>query len=147
MREDILWDCAYELAPFGSDEGSDAYAEYRSWRAENPTANLIDCIAWILGGRLAEYNFGLTTDAAIEQCDESAESLGYSDAFTLDATIIATVLGQLVNEGRIDAEVKPFANVAVARQIHPGVLAQYPEDVAAERRAILQLVQNVIDAA
>ena len=36
-----LWDCVDEDAPFGSDEGADAYASYREWRAENPEAPLM----------------------------------------------------------------------------------------------------------
>jgi uncharacterized protein YfeS len=88
-----LWDCVNELAPFGSDEGADAYVEYRSWRDEHPGENLTACIAWI--------------------GDES----NYPDAFTFDATIIATVLGQLIDEGRIEPSVKPAARAAIARQL------------------------------
>lgn len=88
-----LWSCVNENAPFGSDEGATAYDEYRAWRAENPKAPLQECIEWI--------------------GDES----GYGDEFTFDATIIATILGQLVDEGRIDAAAKPFAYKAIARQL------------------------------
>jgi uncharacterized protein YfeS len=91
--DDSLWDCVNELAPFGSDEGADAYAEYRSWRAAHPGEDLAACLAWIGGEG------------------------DYPDAFTYDATIIATVLGQLVDEGRIDASVKPAARAAIARQL------------------------------
>lgn len=148
MHNDILWNCANELAPFGSDEGSDAYAEYRSWRADNPDSNLVNCLSWILGGRLSEYSESLLSDEAIDGSDDSAISFGYGDAFTLDATIIATVLGQLVNEGRIDIEAKPFAEIAIARQSHAHILAQFSDEaVAVERRKILQAVQRVIEAA
>jgi hypothetical protein len=75
-----LWDCVNEDSPFGSDEGADAYYENRAWRSENPKAPLVDCIAWT--------------------GDESQ----YSDAFTFDATVIATVLGQLVDKGRIELQ-------------------------------------------
>jgi uncharacterized protein YfeS len=109
-----LWDCVNEDAPFGSDEGAEAYYEYRAWRSENPTAPLVDCIAWI--------------------GDESH----YSDAFTFDATIIATVLGQLVDEGRVDAEAKPFARAAIRRQL---------EDADEERTALLRKAEEAIDAA
>jgi uncharacterized protein YfeS len=148
MQDKVFWDCVNELAPFGSDEGADAYVEYRSWRAENPVSNLVDCISWILGGRIAEYNMTLVQDKVIRQSDASADRLGYPDAFTLDATIIATVLGQLVDEGRIDVEAKPFAKVAIARQSNPVILAEYgSESTMTERREILQKVQQVIDEA
>ena len=109
-----LWDCVNEDAPFGSDEGADAYNEYRGWREQHPSAPLVDCISWI--------------------GDES----NYGDEFTYDATIIATVLGQLVDEGRIDLDAKPFARRAVQRQ---AVTAD--ED----RLRLLRLVESAIDAA
>jgi uncharacterized protein YfeS len=51
-----LWDCVNEDAPFGSDEGADAYSELRAWREQHPKAPLVDCIAWIGDGRLAGYS-------------------------------------------------------------------------------------------
>ena len=41
------------------------------------------------------------------------------DMFTLDTTIIATGLGQLMDEGRIDADAKPFIHVPIKRQRNP----------------------------
>jgi uncharacterized protein YfeS len=87
-----LWDCTHEWAPFGSDEGADAYSEFRDWRERHPNAPLVDCISWI------------------------GDEDDYPDEFTFDATIIATVLGQLVDEGRIDHDAKPFARAAIRRQ-------------------------------
>jgi len=110
MRDEFFWECVNELAPFGSDEGATAYVDYRGWRVENQDVILLDCISWILGGKNDSYSLSLTDDLAIQNADDSAQDFGYADAFTLDATIIATVLGQLVDEGRIDAEAKPFAS-------------------------------------
>lgn len=111
LMADDLWDCTDEDAPFGSDEGADAYEEYRSWRVEHPGAPLSECLAWI--------------------GDES----GYPDAFTYDATVIATVLGQLVCEGRIDADSKPAARRAIARQV---------TDASNHRLALLQASEAAI---
>ena len=146
MQDEALWSCANELAPFGSDEGDESYWAYRDWRAENPECNLVDFLSLILKGREAEYNASLTEDAVIGDSDESAVGFGYSDAFILDATIIATVLAQLVDEGRIDAEAKPLARVAIARQCHPSLLAYYGDGHGEERRAILQLAIQAIEA-
>jgi uncharacterized protein YfeS len=109
-----LWDCVDEEAPFGSDEGAEAYVEYRSWRSDNPNAPLVDCIAWI------------------------GDEADYPDTFTFDATIIATVLGQLVAEGRVDREAKPFAFAAIERQ---------SVEASAERCAYLRETRAAIDAA
>ena len=114
LMPEALWDCVDEDAPFGSDEGADAYSEYRQWRQQHPTAPLVDCIARI--------------------GDEAA----YADAFTYDATIIATVLGQLVDEGKIDRDAKPFARTAIRRQA-----ASADED----RIRLLRLVEAAIEAA
>jgi uncharacterized protein YfeS len=114
LMDEALWDCVNELAPFGSDEGADAYAEYRSWRASHPGEDLAACLAWI--------------------GDES----DYPDAFTYDATVIATVLGQLVDEGRIDPGVKPSARTAIARQVD--------EADDEERRDLLGKALSAIEA-
>jgi uncharacterized protein YfeS len=114
LMDEALWDCTNELAPFGSDEGADAYSEYRSWRAEHPRADLATCIAWI------------------------GDEDNYPDTFTFDATILATVLGQLVDEGRIDASVKPAARAAIARQ-----LEEADDD---DRRALLEASLRAIEA-
>ena len=108
-----LWDCVDEAAPFGSDEGADAYEEFREWRSENPDAPLMKCLEWI------------------------GDEEDYPDEFTFDATIIATVLGQLVVEGRIDSDTKPVAQKAVQRQMTGA------DD---ERQKLLRQVASAIDA-
>jgi uncharacterized protein YfeS len=112
--DESLWDCANELAPFGSDEGAEGYAEYRSWRAGHRDEDLAACLAWI----------GAEGD--------------YPDTFTYDSTIIATVLGQLVDEGRIDASVKPAARDAIARQLNDA------DDE--ERRDLLEKALSAVEA-
>lgn len=106
-----LWDCTDEDAPFGSDEGADAYEEYRDWRLDHPDAPLTECLEWI------------------------GDEADYPDAFTYDATIIATVLGQLVAEGRIDAEAKAPAYAAIARQ---------SVDASESRTTLLAAVKSAI---
>ncbi|QDV25800.1 molybdate metabolism regulator [Aureliella helgolandensis] len=106
MAEPLFWDCVDESTPFGSDEGSDAYYEWRCWRDENPSASLTDCFDWILNGQLSDYSLAY-------------ESENW-DSFTLDATIIATGLGQLMDEGTIDVNAKPLLEIAIQRQRFPG---------------------------
>lgn len=122
MHEAFFWDCVDEAAPFGSDEGSDAYHEWRSWREDNPEAPITDCFNWILGGNLEAYNESLASDAQIEKDAANPGAALLSDQydmFTLDTTIIATGLGQLMDEGVIDPTAKPFIHVAIMRQRHP----------------------------
>lgn len=122
MVEPLFWDCADESAPFGSDEGSDAYYEWRNWREENPDAPLTQCFKWILDSRLEEYNEALASDEQVELDSENPDNAflaEHFDMFTLDTTIIATGLGQLMDEGTIDPDAKPFIHVAIKRQRNP----------------------------
>ena len=144
MTEWFFWDCVDELAPFGSDEGSDAYYEFRRWRAENPTGNLEECIAWIMCGQLDGYSDTLCSDESIARdvADPADAFLADQyDMFTLDTTVIATALGQLMDEGTIDAEAKPYVYVALKRQLHPKLKGHD------ERRGMLMAIRRVVDAA
>ena len=144
MTEAFFWDCSDEDAPFGSDEGWDAYYEWRSWRAENPQEEIKECIAWIVSDRLDEYDESLFSDLQvsrdIESPDDAFLAEGF-DVFTLDTTIIATGLGQLLDEGKIDPSAKPYLLVAVSRQLHPKICDR------SDRREKLEAVKRVINAA
>ena len=65
MTEAFFWDIGDDCAPFGSDEGDTALHEYRAWRESNPEGSLVDCLAWIMDGRLAEYDTGLIEDVLV----------------------------------------------------------------------------------
>jgi uncharacterized protein YfeS len=144
MVEEFFWDCVDEEAPFGSDEGHDAYFEFRSWRSEHHSASLVECLSWIMEGELDGYTDELASDERVEADLESPEDAFMADSydmFTLDATVIATGLGQLLDEGRIDPEAKPYLRVAIARQMHPKVLT------SDHRRQILAAIRRAVDAA
>lgn len=124
MREELFWDCVDEGDPFGSDEGADAYYEWRRWRKANPKAPLTECFDWILCGQLSSYTDSLAAEEQVERdlANPDHAFLGDQyDMFTLDATIIASGLGQLMDEGCIDPQAKPYLHVAIQRQRHPDV--------------------------
>lgn len=142
MTESFFFDCADEAAPFGSDEGFDAYYEWRDWRAENPDASLVACFEWILDGQLSGYNINLASDEQIKKDIANPDSAFLSDhydMFTLDVTIMATGLGQLMDEGNIDADAKPYLAVAIQRQRHP--------EVGFFELSTLDAIARVVDAA
>jgi uncharacterized protein YfeS len=145
MTEEFLWDCVDEEAPFGSDEGADAYYGFREWRQQNEEKKRTACLAWIMQGEdLKNYNDELCSDEAIERDLDNPDEAFLADAydmFTLDATVIATALGQLLDEGRIDPEAKPYVRVAIKRQLHPKVVT------SKYRKKILLAVHRVVDAA
>ena len=107
--------------------------------------NLTACLAWIMEGEnLKNYTEELCAIEVITRDIENPEGAFLADAydmFTLDTTVIASALGQLLDEGRIDAEAKPFVHVAIKRQLHPKVVT------SEHRKAILLAVRRVVDAA
>ena len=129
-------------APFGSDEGHEAYFEWRRWREENSDAPLTECFDWILAGKLNDYNDSITTDEQIEHDVDNPEDALLADQFdifTLDTTIIATGLGQLMDEGTIDKHAKPFLLVAIKRQRN--------QKIGYYDAATLDAIERVVDEA
>ncbi|WP_089894627.1 hypothetical protein [Chitinophaga arvensicola] len=148
ITDDFFWDCADELAPFGSDEGDEALATFREWRRANPDTPTIECIKWtiISVGEMAfeDYNEDLLDRDLIRQLKEDP---GYDDQqfiFTLDASIIATGFGQLVDEGTIDEANKPLIHIALERQI---AWAQISESwsYAEQHIGYLNIMKRVLD--
>ena len=141
MKEEFFWDCVDEDAPFGSDDGATSFDEWRSWRQRNPKVPLTECFNWILSGQLDNYNQQLCSDEQIARDLDRPGSALLADAFdmfTLDTTIISTALSQLIDEGAIDADAKPYVEVAITRQAHKRVVT------SVERLKILQGIATVV---
>src|SRR5688572_29983234 len=121
IPEEFFWSCIDELAPFGSDEGDTALAEYRDWKKNNPGSPTIECLKWTIEGvgemDFQAYNESLLSREKIKNqiADEDFDDDQY--VFTLDISVIATGSGQLVDEGTIDAQNKPIIKIAIERQI------------------------------
>ena len=144
MPEEFFWDCTDEEAPFGSDEGDTALHEYREWRRCHPDGALVQCLSWIMNGKLDQYTDHLLVDErmARDLSDPDGALLArHHDMFTLDTTVLATGLAQLLYEGHIDSEAKPYIRVAIKRQLHPRVVK------GDHRAAILQAALRVVEAA
>jgi len=142
MKEDFFWDSTDEEAPFGSDEGAQAYDEFCDWREENKRKDITKCLAWLMNDQLDEYNEQLCANEMIEKDLDAPDNsflAEHFDMFTLDTTVIATVLSQLIEEGRIDAKAKPFAHIAITRQLHPKVLT------SKHRKKILLAIKRVVE--
>jgi uncharacterized protein YfeS len=121
IPEEFFWSCIDELAPFGSDEGDIALAEFREWRKQNPKTPTIACLKWVIESvgemDFKDYNQGLLERDRIK---EAIEDKGYDDQqylYTLDNSVIATGFAQLVDEGLIEVDNKPIIQLAITRQI------------------------------
>ncbi|MBO9733165.1 MAG: hypothetical protein J7623_31275 [Chitinophaga sp.] len=128
LPEDFFWDCVDELAPFGSDEGDMALAEFREWRKANPHTPVRECLKWVIES-IGEMSIEAYNEELLDRDHMKAlmDDPGYDDSyyiFTLDASIIATGFGQLVDEGVIDEENKGIISIALERQIAWALLSE-----------------------
>jgi len=120
VPEEFFWSCIDELAPFGSDEGDIALAEYRDWRKSNPNTPTLKCLKWVIESvgemDFADYNQKITDKKLIKS---QLEDDGFDDQqyiYTLDNSVIATGFAQLVDEGIIEQQNKPIVQLAIDRQ-------------------------------
>ncbi|MFK7933088.1 MAG: hypothetical protein AB8G22_06225 [Saprospiraceae bacterium] len=118
VPEEFFWDCVDELAPFGSDEGDMALSEYRRWRENHPNSPIYDCMKWVIEDvgemKIDAYNKKLLDRKLISSYIKG--EFFEHDLFTLDISVIATGFGQLVDEGKIDKQIKPLIQIAITRQ-------------------------------
>ncbi|HPH32302.1 MAG TPA: hypothetical protein PLB49_10640 [Chitinophagaceae bacterium] len=150
IPEDFFWDCIDELAPFGSDEGDTALAEFRDWRKENPTIPTLECLKWVIESvgeiDFADYNSEILSRAKIKSQLEDEDFDDQQYIYTLDISVIATGFAQLVDEGIIEVENKEVIQLAIDRQL---VWAELSEDweYAKEYISNLKILDRVLKAA
>lgn len=120
IPEEFFWSCIDELAPFGSDEGDTALAEYRDWRKANPTTPTLECLKWVIESvgemKFVDYNQKIADKQLIKSQLEDDDFDDQQYIYTLDNSVIATGFAQLVDEGVIDAQNKPIIQLAIDRQ-------------------------------
>lgn len=121
IPEDFFWSCIDELAPYGSDEGDTALAEFRDWRKENPATPTLECLKWVIESvgemEFADYNSEMLSRTKIKSQLEDDEFDDQQYIYTLDNSVIATGFAQLVDEGIIEVENKKIIQLAIDRQI------------------------------
>lgn len=152
LEEDFFWSNGDELAPFGSDEGHEALCEFRRWRKENPKIEVGYCIAWVINSvgeidNYDDYNEENIVDEELikrQKADPNFDDQQY--IYTLDTSIIATALGQLVDEGIIEIDYKYYVQVAINRQ---KIWAKLSDGWAHKDEYIrrLSIIETVLDKA
>lgn len=150
--EDFFWNSYDELAPFGSDEGDMALAEFREWRAENKEESLLTCLRWVIES-LSDYDFEdftpkLLDISRIKSELENDDFDDYQEHYVIDISVMATGFGQLVDEGKIDEEAKPIIQLSIDRQeaitnisAEEGV---WDQEVADEYIANLHILKRIL---
>lgn len=134
LTEEFYWDCGDDNSPFGNDTGADTLEHFREWREEHPAENPIEFLDQLLD----EWD---VTDAA------EAQKLRKKDEFSFslrDEAIIALAFGQLLLEGKVDAEPKRRALLAIERQSLPTIV-KFWKEFAEERTERLGKMKIVLE--
>ncbi|RYY90004.1 MAG: hypothetical protein EOO15_04375 [Chitinophagaceae bacterium] len=144
MDEDFYWSPIEETAPFGSDDGAEAYAGFRDWRRTHPaTAPLRFLTALISrwGYRpfdLHELNI-VPLKAYLAQ-----EEIAVMQMSGTDAAIVAIAFGQLYLEGKVDPGFNTLAQTALRRQLLPDILGLWGADYQGKRELQLRKMLAVL---
>jgi len=123
FTDDIYYDASDEEAPFGSDEGSDTFAQivedFRKSKAFDFSA---------FPEKLVETYWGMTYLPAMDLSREAVETLAKSDATNLtqsDMVTYATAFAQIKITGQIGTELKTAAMNAMKRLIITAELLEW----------------------
>ena len=149
LTDDLFWDESDELTPFGNDFGDTALNDYRAWREEFPKAALIDLVKEVIEDlgeiEFKDYNVKVLDKATVGNLltDEEYNVEKLFDG--LDNSITAIGFAQLINEGKVDKEVKRLMRIAVERQLLAHSLGLYDEDLSKEYTYNLSVMKAVIE--
>lgn len=145
MNEEWYYSPIDDMAPFGSDDAADTYAYFQDWRQANKNASPK---AFILN-HFQHWGYPQidleTTDYNKIKSFLEQNELGSRFLFGMDAAIIATALGQLYMEGKIDSDIKGFAKTAIQRELLPPILNRW-EDLKPMREKSLNNFLHILEA-
>lgn len=141
LTDKFYWDIGDDNSPLGNDIGADTFLHFQEWREEHPTANPIEFLDKLLDEWQVTNDFWDVTDTA------EVKKLLEKDDFSLthrDRVIMAIAFGQFVVEGKVDAEPKRRALLAIERQLLPIMLKGW-EGFIDERIERLEKMKTVLD--
>jgi len=146
LNESFIWSCIEETGPFGSDDGSDTFWNYRDWSQENPRGKSIDFMSGLLTEWFGE-NFKKSNLAELDESkiDEILSKDPIHIPIHVDTSIITTAFSQLVLRGKIDADALSLAKIALRRQQMPVCLDEYREDYQATRSTQLKKLLSILE--
>lgn len=140
LTDDFYWDEIDDNSPFGNDTGNDTLKHFQEWREKNWTETPIAFLDQLLGNWEVTNDFWEVTDAS------EAQKLLEQDEFSFierDEVIIALAFGQLLLAGKVDAESKRRALLAIERQSLP-IITKYWNS-AEERTERLGKMKSVLE--
>jgi uncharacterized protein YfeS len=145
MNEEFYWSPIEETAPFGSDDGADAYAGFADWRQTHKTHNPKE----FLMEQIESWGYP-TFDLKETNFEKLKPYLKQSDLGTrfisgIDAAIAAIAFGQLYLEGTIDKDFKELAITSIKRQLNPEMLNLWGDAYKTVRETQLKKLLAVLN--
>lgn len=119
LTDAFFWDAKDPASPLGGDTGRDVLEALRDAREADPRGNVL----LVLDELLATWE--VANDSWDVVSEREVQAIGEDDEFSLltrDEAILALAFAQVVVEGRVDAEVRRRALLALARQALPALL-------------------------
>ncbi|MDC8099779.1 hypothetical protein [Chryseobacterium rhizosphaerae] len=118
MKSNFYYDALDAWSPFGNDTGNDTYYLYCDWKREHPKENVKKFMEEELVS-LGYPGFDLYLDGKDpERLRRIVNTMHnqYIDLNAIDNEVIALAFSQLFLEGRIEPEVKKWAEAAFSRE-------------------------------
>ncbi|WP_433934883.1 hypothetical protein AB3662_09740 [Sorangium cellulosum] len=122
LTDPFFWSLTDETAPFGNETAHETLTAFRDFRDEHPKGSPLE----LLDELLARWEVGNDHWNAVDAAE--VQALGEEDEYSLltrDEAILALAFSQMVTEGRLDAEVRRRALLALARQALPALLSAF----------------------
>jgi uncharacterized protein YfeS len=144
MNDSFFFSPIKETAPFGSDDGADAYAGFSQWRTnhriESPLVYLQELI---IEWKYPQFDLQETDIEKLKPYLKQSD-LGIQFMTGVDAAIVAIAFGQLYLEGTIDKDVLKLAKTSIKRELLPRILATWKE-YKDERETNLKKLLHALD--
>ena len=140
LIEEFYWSPIDETGPFGSDDGSDSFYQFRQWRVDNKKVSP----AIFLKELLEEWGFP-SFDMDKTDVKELLTKIDAGMIIVQDNAVIAIGFGQFVLEGKIDNDIKDLTKKAIKREMTDELLVHFIIDYRQVRKDQLTRMLAVVD--
>ncbi len=137
LADEVFWDQSNEFAPFGSDEGCNAFYAFQSWLEAHPAG---EAMAYLQERTI--YQGVSPVYVLLEDVTGLEEDRKYSLIEDFDWEAIAICFAQFILKGYISAQAKQIGITAIKRQMSKHVLqCLIPDERGREERKELLHIQ------
>lgn len=142
MKEEWWWDHGYDFAPFGNDDGSDAFYTFKDWRENNKTAKSIKAVDYLHQG------WGMSFDHIHNDNETDLPKIEKTNQFyrSVDRGIIGLAFGQLILEGAVAGDLKALGLKAIKRTNTTFGMSGMSEENKTEYRKRLNEMERVLQS-